>query len=101
MKFGGNFLPIQFCLVCFIEDAPDRLSIGGQILQAECQSLLLLTMTGLSVPSIVKMQQINANAVEIQSSWLPRVRALAELRTSGIFWRKAARQLNRLEPAVT
>ncbi len=36
-------------------------------------SFLLLAMTGLGLIAVRKMQAINANAVDIQTSWLPSV----------------------------
>jgi methyl-accepting chemotaxis protein len=40
-------------------------------------SFLLLAMTGLGLVAVRKMQAINANAVDIQTSWLPSVRCSA------------------------
>ena len=42
--------------------------------------ILLLAMTGMGLLAVVKMRAINANAAEIQTSWLPSVRVLADLR---------------------
>ncbi|HEY0330687.1 MAG TPA: methyl-accepting chemotaxis protein [Rhodopseudomonas sp.] len=43
---------------------------------------LLVAMTGMGLLAVVKMQTINAAAVEIQSEVLPSVRALEEIRTA-------------------
>jgi methyl-accepting chemotaxis protein len=54
-------------------------------------SFLLIAMTGMGVLAVIKMQSINASAVEIQSNLLPSVRALAELRTSSVNYRSVLR----------
>jgi methyl-accepting chemotaxis protein len=54
-------------------------------------SFLLLAMTGLGVLSVRKMQAINANAVDIQTSWLPSIRALGELKAGVINYRNVIR----------
>ena len=43
-------------------------------------SFLLIAMTGMGLLAVSKMRAINANAVDIQTSWLPSVRVLADLR---------------------
>lgn len=55
-------------------------------------SLLLLAMTGLGLIAVRKMQAINANAVDIQTSWLPSVRLLGDLRSGTITYRNVIRQ---------
>jgi methyl-accepting chemotaxis protein len=55
-------------------------------------SFLLLAMTGLGLIAVRKMQAINANAVDIQTSWLPSVRLLGDLRSGTITYRNVIRQ---------
>jgi len=55
-------------------------------------SFLLLAMTGLGLVAVRKMQAINANAVDIQTSWLPSVRLLGDLRSGTITYRNVIRQ---------
>jgi methyl-accepting chemotaxis protein len=55
-------------------------------------SFLLLAMTGLGLIAVRKMQAINANAVDIQTSWLPSVRLLGDLRSGVITYRNVIRQ---------
>ncbi|WPO39150.1 methyl-accepting chemotaxis protein [Tardiphaga sp. 42S5] len=55
-------------------------------------SFLLLAMTGLGLLAVRKMQAINANAVDIQTSWLPSVRLLGDLRSGVITYRNVIRQ---------
>ncbi|SFM22296.1 methyl-accepting chemotaxis protein [Bradyrhizobium sp. NFR13] len=55
-------------------------------------SFLLLAMTGLGLIAVRKMQAINANAVDIQTSWLPSVRFLGDLRSGTITYRNVIRQ---------
>ena len=54
-------------------------------------SFLLIVIGGLGALAVVKMNAINANAVDIQTNWLPSVRALAELRTGTTAYRSALR----------
>jgi len=55
-------------------------------------TFLLLSMSGLGLLAITKMRSINANTVDIQTSWLPSVRLLGELRAGVITYRNVIRQ---------
>ncbi|CAN5477997.1 methyl-accepting chemotaxis protein [soil metagenome] len=54
-------------------------------------SFLLITMWGISFVAIRDMRAINAQAAEIQTSWLPSVRVLAEMRGSVASYRNVIR----------
>jgi methyl-accepting chemotaxis protein len=54
-------------------------------------AFLLIAMTGMGVLAVRKMQAINANAVDIQTSWLPSVKALGDLRAGVINYRNVIR----------
>ena len=55
-------------------------------------AFLLLAMTAMGLLSLQKMQSINANTVDIQTSWLPSVQALGELRAGVIAYRNVIRE---------
>jgi methyl-accepting chemotaxis protein len=55
-----------------------KLSIRAKI--TTVISLLLIGMTGMGLLAVIKMQTINANTVDIQTNWLPSIRALGDLR---------------------
>ena len=55
-------------------------------------AFLLIAMTGMGLLAVRKMQAINANAVDIQTSWLPSVRALGELRSGVVNYRNVLRE---------
>ena len=67
-----------------------RMSIRAKITIVVC--FLLLAMSGLGLLAIGKMRSINANTVDIQTSWLPSVRLLGELRAGVITYRNVIRQ---------
>jgi len=67
-----------------------RMSIRAKI--TIVVSFLLIAMSGLGVLAIGKMRSINANTVDIQTSWLPSVRLLGELRAGVITYRNVIRQ---------
>ena len=67
-----------------------RMSIRAKI--SIVVTFLLLSMSGLGVLAILKMRSINANTVDIQTSWLPSVRLLGELRSGTITYRNVIRQ---------
>jgi methyl-accepting chemotaxis protein len=67
-----------------------RMSIRAKI--SIVVTFLLLSMSGLGVLAIVKMRSINANTVDIQTSWLPSVRLLGELRAGVTTYRNVIRQ---------
>jgi methyl-accepting chemotaxis protein len=54
-------------------------------------SFLLIAMAGLGLLAIRKMHMINANALDIQTSWLPSVKALGELKAGVINYRNVLR----------
>ncbi len=54
-------------------------------------TFLLLSLTGLGLLSIAKMQSIRASATDMQVNWLPSVRALGELRTGASNYRSILR----------
>jgi methyl-accepting chemotaxis protein len=54
-------------------------------------AFLLIAMSGLGLLAITKMQAINANAVDIQTNWLPSVRILADLRSGASAYRNIVR----------
>ncbi|CAN5151386.1 methyl-accepting chemotaxis protein [soil metagenome] len=54
-------------------------------------SFLLIAMTGMGLIAVRKMQVINANAVDIQTNWLPSIKALGELRSGVINYRNVMR----------
>jgi methyl-accepting chemotaxis protein len=55
-------------------------------------SFLLLALTGMGLLAVIKMRTINANAVDIQTNWLPSVRVLGDLRSGTITYRNVIRQ---------
>ncbi|MDB5504876.1 MAG: methyl-accepting chemotaxis protein [Tardiphaga sp.] len=55
-------------------------------------AFLLIAMTGMGLLAVRKMQAINANAVDIQTNWLPSIKALGELRAGTITYRNVIRQ---------
>jgi methyl-accepting chemotaxis protein len=55
-------------------------------------AFLLIAMTSMGLLAVRKMQAINANAVDIQTSWLPSIRLLGELRAGVITYRNVVRQ---------
>jgi len=54
--------------------------------------LLLVAMTGMGLLAVRNMRAINANAVDIQSNWLPSVRVLGDLRANSITYRNLVRE---------
>ena len=55
-------------------------------------ALLLVAMTGMGLLAIKNMRAINANTVDINTSWLPSVRLLGDLRAGVITYRNVIRQ---------
>jgi len=66
-----------------------KLSIRAKIIAVI--SVLLVVMAAMGVFAIRQMQAINANAVDIQTNWLPSVRLLGELRANTITYRVVVR----------
>jgi len=54
-------------------------------------AFLLLALVGTGTFAILQLRAINANAVDIQTNWLPSVRLLGELRASTITYRIVVR----------
>ena len=55
-------------------------------------AFLLVTMTGMGLLSVRNMRAINANTVDISTSWLPSVRVLGDLRAGVITFRNVIRE---------
>jgi len=55
-------------------------------------AVLLLALAGQGVLAVCSMNAINANTVDIQSNWLPSVRALAGLKSTTINYRNIVRK---------
>ncbi len=55
-------------------------------------SFLLIAMAGMGLLALRKMQAINANAVDIETNWLPSIRELGNLRAGIITYRNVIRQ---------
>ena len=53
-------------------------------------AFLLLALIGTGTFAILQLRAINANAVDIETNWLPSVRTLGELRASAITYRIGA-----------
>ncbi|CAN5478044.1 methyl-accepting chemotaxis protein [soil metagenome] len=68
----------------------DRLSIRAKI--TIVITLLLVAMSGLGLLAVWNMQAINAKSVDIQTNWLPSVRAVATLRAETINYRNILRK---------
>src|SRR5579862_8747312 len=54
-------------------------------------AFLLLALVGTGAFAIMQLRAINANAVDIQTNWLPSVRLLGDLRASTITYRIVVR----------
>jgi methyl-accepting chemotaxis protein len=55
-------------------------------------AFLLVAMTGMGLMAVRNMRAINANTVDIVTSWLPSVRVLGELRAGVITYRNVIRE---------
>jgi len=66
-----------------------RLSIRNKI--TIVVSFLLIVLTAVGLFAVTRMQAINANAVDIQTNWLPSVRSLSALKTGVFSYRSAVR----------
>jgi methyl-accepting chemotaxis protein len=55
-------------------------------------ALLLVAMTGMGLLAVRNMRAINANTVDITTSWLPSVRVLGDLRAGVITYRNVIRE---------
>jgi methyl-accepting chemotaxis protein len=74
-----------------------RLSIRAKM--TAVVALLLIPMMGMGLFSVRTMQTINANAVDIQSNWLPSIRVLGNMRATTIDVRNLIRELMLSETA--
>src|SRR6185295_9190545 len=55
-------------------------------------AFLLVAMTGMGLLAVKNMRAINANTVDITTSWLPSVRVLGDLRAGVITYRNVIRE---------
>src|SRR5258708_24411164 len=55
-------------------------------------AFLLVAMTGMGLLAVKNMRSINANTVDIATSWMPSVRVLGELRAGVITYRTVVRE---------
>ncbi|MBR0897998.1 MCP four helix bundle domain-containing protein [Bradyrhizobium tropiciagri] len=55
-------------------------------------AFLLVAMTGMGLLAVVNLRSINANTVDVTTSWLPSVRALGDLRAGVITYRNVIRE---------
>src|SRR3979411_2583073 len=55
-------------------------------------ALLLVAMTGMGLLAVRNMRAINANTVDIATSWMPSVRVLGDLRAGVITYRNVIRE---------
>src|SRR5215475_8085577 len=67
-----------------------KLSIRAKI--TSVVALLLVAMAGMGLLAVYNMRAINANTVDIATSWLPSVRVLGELRAGVITYRNVIRE---------
>ncbi|MGY4477897.1 methyl-accepting chemotaxis protein [Bradyrhizobium sp. USDA 3364] len=55
-------------------------------------AFLLVALTGMGLLAVMNLRSINANTVDITTSWLPSVRALGDLRAGVITYRNVIRE---------
>ena len=55
-------------------------------------AFLLAAMTGMGLLAVRNMRAINANTVDIATSWMPSVRVLGDLRAGVITYRNVIRE---------
>ena len=55
-------------------------------------AFLLVAMTGMGLLAVKNLRSINANTVDISTSWLPSVRVLGDLRAGVITYRNVIRE---------
>jgi methyl-accepting chemotaxis protein len=67
-----------------------KLSIRSKIITVV--AFLLVAMTGMGLLAVRDMRAINANTVDIATSWLPSVRVLGDLRAGVITYRNVIRE---------
>ncbi|MCP3471198.1 methyl-accepting chemotaxis protein [Bradyrhizobium sp. CCGUVB1N3] len=66
-----------------------KISIRAKIIGVV--AFLLAAMTGMGVLAVMKMRAINANTLDIATSWMPSVRVLGELRANVLTYRTVVR----------
>jgi methyl-accepting chemotaxis protein len=67
-----------------------KLSIRSKIITVV--AFLLVAMTGMGLLAVNNMRAMNADTVDITSSWLPSVRVLGDLRAGVITYRNVIRE---------
>ncbi|WFU70322.1 MULTISPECIES: methyl-accepting chemotaxis protein [unclassified Bradyrhizobium] len=67
-----------------------KISIRAKIISVV--AFLLVAMAGMGLLAVMKMRSMNANTVDITTSWMPSVRVLGELRASVITYRSVVRE---------
>jgi methyl-accepting chemotaxis protein len=67
-----------------------NLSIRAKIMAVV--AILLVTTTGMGLLAVKNMRSINANTVDIATTWLPSVRVLGDLRAGVITYRNVIRE---------
>ncbi|QOZ24730.1 methyl-accepting chemotaxis protein [Bradyrhizobium sp. CCBAU 51753] len=67
-----------------------KFSIRAKLIAAV--AFLLVAMAGVGLLAVTSMRSINANTVDITTSWLPSVRALGDLRAGVITYRNVIRE---------
>ncbi|MDN3277898.1 methyl-accepting chemotaxis protein [Frankia sp. RB7] len=55
-------------------------------------AFLLVAMTGMGLLAVMKMRSMNANTVDITTSWMPSVRVIGDLRAGVITYRNVIRE---------
>jgi methyl-accepting chemotaxis protein len=55
-------------------------------------AFLLVAMAGMGLLAVMKMRSMNANTVDITTSWMPSVRVLGDLRAGVITYRNVIRE---------
>src|SRR3954454_19282613 len=55
-------------------------------------AFLLVAMAGMGLLAVMKMRAMNANTVDITTSWMPSVRVLGDLRAGVITYRNVIRE---------
>jgi methyl-accepting chemotaxis protein len=55
-------------------------------------AFLLVAMTGMGLLAVMKMRSMNANTIDITTSWMPSVRVIGDLRAGVITYRNVIRE---------
>ncbi|OAE96305.1 chemotaxis protein [Bradyrhizobium centrolobii] len=67
-----------------------KISIRAKIISVV--AFLLVAMTGMGLLAVMKMRSMNANTVDITTSWMPSVRVIGDLRAGVITYRNVIRE---------